>query len=237
MKIRIALCDDNKKALPIISGAVESAFKEQGIKTELDVFFDGRELLASMEGREYALVLLDIDMPGMDGIQVGQQIRSQNYSTQIVYVSECEERVFESLMVQPLGFVRKSNFLNDIAAVVQLYMKNYGEGMNRQTVELATRNGVVILYYQNIRYIESCRNYQLVNLFGEQEQVEIKMTMEKLESLLEPMGFIRIHKGYLVNYRYIQRINSEKIMLQDGTELPVGRSKVAEVKSRYLSFL
>lgn len=237
MKIHIALCDDNEKALPIISGAVESAFKEQGIKTELDIFSRGEELLEAMEGKEYPLVLLDIDMPGMDGIQVGQQIRSKNYSTQIVYVSECEERVFESFMVQPLGFVRKSNFLNDIAAVVQLYMKKYGETVNRQTVELATRNGVVMLYYQKIRYIESCRNYQLVNLFGEKEQVEIKMTMEKLEALLEPLGFIRIHKGYLVNYRYIQRINSEQIMLQDGTQLPIGRSKVAEVKSRYLSFL
>ena len=237
MKIRIALCDDNKKALPIISGAVESAFREQGIKTTLDIFTNGRELLEAMEKKEYPLVLLDIDMPGMDGIQVGHQIRSKNYSTQIVYVSECEERVFESLMVQPLGFVRKSNFLNDIAAVVQLYMKNYGESLNRQTVELITRNGVVILRYQDIRYIESCRNYQLVNLFGEKEQVEIKMTMEKLESLLEPLGFIRIHKGYLVNYRFIQRINSEQIMLQDGTTLPIGRSKVGEVKSRYLSYL
>ncbi len=237
MKIRIALCDDNKKALPIISGAVESAFREQGIKMTLDIFTNGRELLEAMEKKEYPLVLLDIDMPGMDGIQVGQQIRSKNYSTQIVYVSECEERVFESLMVQPLGFVRKSNFLNDIAAVVQLYMKNYGESLNRRTVELITRNGVVILSYQNIRFIESCRNYQLVNLFGEKEQVEIKMTMEKLEALLEPLGFIRIHKGYLVNYRFIQRINSEQIMLQDGTTLPIGRSKVGEVKSRYLSYL
>lgn len=237
MKMNIALCDDNKKALPIISGAVESVFREQGIKTELDIFSNGAELLAAMESKEYLLVLLDIDMPEPDGIQVGQQIRAKNYSTQIVYVSECENRVFESLMVQPLGFVRKSNFLNDIAAVVQLYMKSYGDGMNRQTVELVTRNGVVILTYQNIRYIESCRNYQLVNLFGESEPVEIKMTMEKLEAIMEPRGFIRIHKGYLVNYRFIQRINSEKIMLQDGTKLPIGRSKLGEVKSKYLSYL
>lgn len=237
MKIRIALCDDNKRALPIISGAVESAFQAQGIHTELSVFTSGKDLLTAMEQREFPLVMLDIDMPGMDGIQVGQQIRSKSYSTQIVYVSECESRVFESLMVQPLGFVRKSNFLNDIASVVQLYMKNCDDQMNRKSAEFPTRSGVVILPFRNIRFIESSRNYQMVNLFGEQKPVEVKMTMEKLEKLLEPQGFIRIHKGYLVNYQYIQRISSESVYLQDGTQLPIGRSKLGEVKSRYLSYL
>ena len=65
----------------------------------------------------------------------------------------------------------------------------------------------------------------------------MKMTMEKLEEVTQPYNFIRIHKGYLVNYRCIQRISATAVTLQDGTQLPIGRSKAAEVKSKYLSIL
>ena len=63
------------------------------------------------------------------------------------------------------------------------------------------------------------------------------LTMEKLEAATQPHSFIRIHKGYLVNYRCIQRISAATVTLLDGTQLPIGRSKAAEVKSKYLSIL
>lgn len=63
------------------------------------------------------------------------------------------------------------------------------------------------------------------------------MTMDKLEEATRTHSFIRIHKGYLVNYRCIQRISASAVTLLDGTQLPIGRSKAAEVKSKYLSIL
>jgi DNA-binding LytR/AlgR family response regulator len=235
--IKIALCDDDKKALPIISGAATSALAGQKIKCEIEEFDSGKKLLLAMDKTEYQLVLLDIDMPGMDGIQVGKTIREKNYNTKIVYVSECESRVFESLAVQPLGFVRKSNFLNDIAAVVQLFIKTMEDATEKNNVEFDTRTGIIVLQYKNIAYIESSRNYQLVTLKGQKSPVEIKMTMDKLEKMLDEFGFIRIHKGFLVNYRFIQRISSNEVILQDGTALPIGRSKAPEIKSKYLALI
>lgn len=130
MKIKIALCDDDVKALPVIAGAAESAFTEKGIRTEIQRFTTGKALLQAMEQTRFQIILLDIEMPGMDGIAVGKKIREKGDSTQIVYVSEAESRVFESFLVQPLGFVRKSNFLNDIAAVVELYVKTCAQDEN-----------------------------------------------------------------------------------------------------------
>ena len=123
MKIKIALCDDDARALPVIAGAAESAFNSQGIQTEIYRFSSGPALLEAMERTHFNLLLLDIEMPGMDGIAVGKKLRSMEDDIKIVFVSEAESRVFESFQVQPLGFVRKSNFLNDIAAVVELYIK------------------------------------------------------------------------------------------------------------------
>lgn len=237
MKIKIALCDDDVKALPVIAGAAESAFTEKGIRTEIQRFTTGKALLQAMEQTRFQIILLDIEMPGMDGIAVGKKIREKGDGTQIVYVSEAESRVFESFLVQPLGFVRKSNFLNDIAAVVELYVKTCAQDEKGDYIEFHTRSGILTLKSRQIRYIEGSRNYQLLYLEGKQEPAEVKMTMEKLEAVTRPHNFIRIHKGYLVNYRCIQRISATAVTLQDGTQLPIGRSKAAEVRSKYLSVL
>ena len=237
MKIKIALCDDDAKALPVIAGAAESAFQEKGIYTDIRRFNSGRALLQAMEQTRFHIVLLDIEMPGMDGIAVGKRLRELGDGTHIVYVSEAESRVFESFLVQPLGFVRKSNFLNDIAAVVELYVKTCSQDERGDYLEFQTRSGLLTLKSRQIRYIEGSRNYQLLYLEGQKEPTEVKMTMEKLEAATQPHSFIRIHKGYLVNYRCIQRISASAVTLLDGTQLPIGRSKAAEVKSKYLSIL
>ena len=237
MKIKIALCDDDIRALPVIAGAAESAFLAQGIQTEIYRFSSGEALLQAMEHTHFQLLMLDIEMPGMDGIAVGKKLRSNEDNIKIVYVSEAESRVFESFQVQPLGFVRKSNFLNDIASVVELYIKTCNQEQSSDYLELITRSGLLTLKSKNVRYIEGSRNYQLIHLEGKKEPLEVKMTMEKLEQMAEPLGFIRVHKGYLVNYQYIQRISSGEIMLIDGTEIPIGRSKLGEVKAKYLTLI
>lgn len=237
MKVKIALCDDDKKAIPVIAGAVESTFQTYGIQVEIDKFGSGDALLRATEKACYQLLLLDIEMPGLDGIAVGKRLRAKGDETIIVYISEAESRVFESFFVQPLGFVRKSNFLNDISAVVELYMKTTAKENKGDYLDFKTRSGILTLRSRQVRYIEGSRNYQYLYVDGRSEPIEIKMTMDRLEAMSEPFGFIRIHKGYLVNFQYIQHISSASATLQDGTELPIGRSKIGEVKMKYLSLI
>lgn len=237
MRLKIALCDDDKRAIPIIAGAVESTFQAYGVQTDIHRFLSSDSLLRSLDETHYNLLLLDIEMPGMDGISLGRKIRAKKNDTKIIYVSEAESRVFESFLVQPLGFVRKSNFLNDITAVVELFLKTLEQEKSGDFLDFTTRTGILTLKTRQVRYIEGSRNYQLLSVDGRDKPIEIKMTMDKLEEMTAPYGFIRIHKGYLVNYQFIQHLSSTVVTLQDGTQLPIGRSKVGEVKLKYLSLI
>ncbi|MDD2957125.1 MAG: LytTR family DNA-binding domain-containing protein [Lachnospiraceae bacterium] len=235
--IRVALCDDDAGALPVIAGAAQSAFAAQGLQVKIERYLSGRELMCAMEEMTFQIIMLDIDMPDLNGIELGKRIRNRNETVEIVYVSECEERVFEAFAVYPLGFVRKSNFLNDITDVARLYIRKYVKNQKSEHLKFTTRTAVQVLKRKQIRYIEGSGNYQLVYLNDQAQPVEIKMTMDRLEEQTEPLGFIRIHKGYLVNYLYIQRIQTNQVILKGGENLPIGRSKVKEVKSKYLSLL
>ncbi|MBR6966785.1 MAG: response regulator transcription factor [Clostridia bacterium] len=237
MRMKIALCDDDARALPVISGAARSAFSAKGVDPDIREFSSGRELLTALETTHFQLLLLDIEMPGIDGITLGKKLRAMGDDTKIVYVSEAESRVFEAFQVQPLGFVRKSNFLNDITAVVELYLKISSTEDSGGYLELSVRSGIVSVKSSTVRYIEGSRNYQLLYMEGRQEPVEVKMTMEKLEQMTEPCGYIRVHKGFLVNYLFIHRVTATEITLTDGTVIPIGRSKAGEVKAKYLALI
>lgn len=235
MKIKIALCDHDPKALPVIAGAAESVFRDRGFHIQVDRFQNCEMLMSALEQEPYRLILMNIDMPDTDGIQAAKQIRQQHRAIQIVFVSEDESRVFEALTIQPLGFIRKNHFFDDLTAVIGLYLETCLRDPQNSDIEFVTRNGMTALNGEKICYIEGHRNYQMVYMAGEEVPVEVKMTMERLERILEPYGFLRIHKGYLVNYRYIRNITYGRVILQDGTSLPVGRSKSARIRSLFLS--
>lgn len=237
MKFKIALCDDDAKLLAVIAGAAESILMDHGIRAEVHRFRTGEALLEAMEQNHFQMVLLDIDMPGMDGIATGRAIRDRNIDTQIIYVSEWEGRVFEALLNRPFGFVRKGQFLTDLTKVINLYMSLGTQQSNSGHIQLTARDSLLTVDVKRIRYFEGNRNMQLMYLEGNDEPVEIKMTMNKLEEATARYGFIRIHKGYLVNHRYIQRIYYDKLELHDGKVLPIGRSKVNEVKDQFLALL
>ena len=78
MKIRIALCDNDPKALSVVAGAAESVFRDHGFHARMDRYLNCETLLQALDAEQYQMVLLDIDMPGIDGIQAAKQIREKH---------------------------------------------------------------------------------------------------------------------------------------------------------------
>lgn len=233
-RLTVAICDDDKMALGVVSGAVRSAFESNGVEADIHVFPNAKKLHEAVGREEFQLIFLDIDMPGMDGIQYGKHLRRTNNATEIIYVSNCESRVFESFEVHPFGFIRKSNFLKDLSDVIRLYVAAHKNSGPSQTIDLPTHyNSRISARIENILYFEGNGIYQMLYR-TDGEPVEIVSRMEQLEISLTEHGFMRIHKGYLVNYRHIVRIDVLEVTLTTGQKLPVSRRKSKEIKQQYL---
>ena len=212
--LTVAVCDDEELALNIISAAVKKVFSTHGVEAQIDVFRRPAELWEALQKQAYRLLFLDINMEGVDGIRFGKEIITHGTAPDIIYVSSNTDRVFETFDVNEFGFVRKDNFLKDISGVIDRYVIN-----------------VALL-----KYIECLRNEQVFHLDGK-EDCSVFSRMKTLEEQLIPFGFIRIHKGYLVNCHYIVRFDNNSVTLSSGEELPVGRSKHAEALEAYLEFI
>ena len=235
--LNVAVCDDEKNALEIIASAVKKIFSSHDIDARTYTFPNGKSLLSSLENNSYDLVFLDINMANIDGVEVGRRIFRLPNRPDIVFVSSNTDRVFETFDVTPFGFVRKDKFLKDIVSVIERYVEQKGKEQDSVLVfELKEKGSLVTIDVGRLKYIECLRNKQIFYIEGEEEK-QIYSRMSVLEEKLIPLDFVRIHKGYLVNCRYIKRFDNNTVTLTSGEMLAVGRSKIDSSMEKYLEFI
>ena len=237
-KLKVAICDDEPRAITIISASVESVFKDLNVEISLETFLSPEELLERLRNRAFDLIFLDISMPKKDGIALGKELKQYGSTAELVFVSSRMDRMFDTFAVRPFGFVRKSHFLEDIDEVIHRFVdqKNQKED-NRQLMQFKDGQGVVSIDVSKVLYIECVRNTQILHFEDSSEEHRMYSRMEILEEELKPLGFIRIHKGYLASARFIRRFDSKAVTLTNGEELPIGRSRHHEAMDAYMKYV
>lgn len=236
-RLRVAVCDDDEAALGIIASSLKDVFASHGVEATTSTFTSAVELSRVMPARRFDLLLLDIDMPDLDGIEFAKQLREQGNQIDIMYISGREDRVFDSMRVTPVGFIRKTRFIEDMSDIVGAYLDQRQSKEHHSTIVLQEGGATYPVEVEKIMYIEGQRKQQAVHVEGRDAPIMATRTMMEFEEELADEGFIRIHKGYLVNYRYIQVIEGGDAVLSDGERLPVSRRKEHEVKDRLLDLV
>ena len=237
-RLRIAVCDDESRAISVISASVESVFREQGQDILLDSFLSPKDLLDSITGVPYDLIFLDIHMPDMDGVELGKALKQSGSKAELVFVSSRMDRMFDTFAVQPFGFVRKSHFLDDINEVILRYIEKHAvPSENRLLAHFQDQQSLVAVDLAHVTYIECIRNTQVLHFDDPDKAQKLYSRMETLEEELARYDFIRVHKGYLVNCRFIRRIDSKGVTLLSGVEIPVGRSRYKDAMAAYMAWV
>ena len=236
-KLTIALCDDDETAVTVIGGTVKSLLDKKNIDAEIFAFISAHMLKQSMETRKYDLIMLDISMKEEDGIRFAKELRAAGDKTEIVFVSSKEERVFESMGVNPFAFVRKRLFIADIKEMLERFLDTCGGGRSGGVVaELRTATDIIHINVDDIMYIESFKDTQSVYLADKEQPVVLSSTMSELEERLLQYDFIRIHKSLLVNEKYISRLNGCEVTLANGTVLYAAAKRAKQVREEYMAY-
>lgn len=234
-RIKIAVCDDSRIAVDTATAAAESILREAGLGADIARFTKPVDLLRHCERELVELVLLDIEMPGLDGIELGRALKSREPAPEIIYISNREDKVFAALHIHPFGFVRKGQFMKDMEDVLKSYAAQRKKRRRDKKIVVVTPDGQTGVAVTSIRYFEGSGTYQQMFLAGREEPIRISSRMKLLEEELAPEGFLRIHKGYLVNHAYIASIRTGEVVLEDGVSLPIRRGATQEIRSAYLA--
>ncbi len=227
--MKIYLCDDELKMREELLLWVNKFLPE----AETEVFSSGEKLLDQLEKQECDLLLLDIDMPGPNGMEVASRLAALPQKPLLVFVTGHDELVYESFQYHPFGFVRKQfldteleRMLSDCAAELEQKKRHFNFRMEGKEV---------CLLLSDLLYFESEGNY--LRVYTNTEEYRFRSTIAAVEASLGKEGFLRVHKGFLVNQLAIRLFGTETVELADGRTLPVGKTYAESTKQQFMRYL
>lgn len=235
MMLKIAVCDDNETMLRSLTDKISATYKQNNIEFEIRSFLSGEIFLNSHKEHPFDVVFLDIDMPTISGFDIAEQVNNAD-ETLIVFVTSHDELVYSSIKFRPFRFIRKTYLETELGETLTAV---YTELMKRNAaskIMLQTKSGEVLADLNLVEYIEIFSHRILVHI-KDNECLECYGSLSGMEHELSNYGFVRTHKSYLVNCRYIYSIEKNQIVLDDKTVIPVSRYKAETVKGKFRSFL
>lgn len=223
--VKFAVCDDEQDVTEYVSDKLREYYPNE---CEIKSYTDGKSLLADSQREFFDAFFLDIGMPELDGMEIAKQIRQKDPHVKIVFVTNKEELAHKGYIYEAFRFVRKSSLEQELCETAESLNKFLSS--SNEYLSFKTPAGEILIDEKNIRYLEA--NGHSIILYGLNEE-RICGTMQEQEERLKDKGFIRIHKSYLVNFRYFYSLERESVRLSSGEELPVSRNRSAEVKKRF----
>lgn len=233
-----AICEDQLEELRYIEGRLQEAFRQQNLPVEFRGYTSGTLLLSAAEliQQRFDLFFLDIEMPGLNGIELCRKLRARYPESLVIFISNREEMVFQTFEVRPFRFLRKHHFSEELPELVTALVR---ELRRREDADLCVQ-----ALHSDAMYVWKISQIVSVEALGKlcrvrtpQGEDTLQYRFMDFERQLAPYGFLKPHRSFLVNYRYISRIEKSEILLDGGGSIPISRGKMAELRTAFVKLM
>ena len=232
----IGICDDSLKCIDELEGLVHKCCTEMQIEHTVIRFSSGVELLefCSVPKRELHLLFLDIEMPDIDGIQIKEELAYTNCVKKILFVTSHDESMQMAFGMKVIGFEKKPISGERVKKWITIVLEELMCGFITYKMD----NQVHQLGINQIQYMQSAGDYSYIYQTGEMEPILVTGNLKKWEKQLEHNDFMRVHKAYIVNLSFVQRLQGGCIHLFDREQpISVGRAYDKRVKEQYEEYV
>lgn len=226
--IKIGICDDEQIVREILKKKVEICLREADVQAEIIFFQRGRELLKS--GEDLDILFLDIEMPEMDGIEVGKRLRQMGKNCKIIVATSMVERFREAFRIDAFRFVTKPFEMEEIREALFALLETWHE---TDRIEVWWKRSPYIFSQQEISFVRAIGGE--VELLIKEKKYRKDTALADLENELDKTLFFRINRQYIVNLGEIteQKANTIKVA---GETLKVSVRKMKDFEKAYLRY-
>ena len=230
MIYKIAICDDSKEDTGYVAGLLKKWSAQRQMAVQAECFPSAESFLFQYaEDKNYDILLLDIEMGQMDGVTMARQIRRDNETVQIVFITGYSEYIAEGYEVAALHYLLKPVNEEKLFAVLDRAVEKLRR--SERCLTLALSGEMVRLPLHEIRYLDVQQNY--VTVHGKADYT-VKKSLGEFEKLLDE-EFFRLGRGGIVNLSYISRVTKTDVYLKDGSVLPLPRGKYEALNRAIIS--
>lgn len=228
--MKIAVCDDEAAQCMLLSDYLKEWGKSRETKLEISCFSNGENLLFSWEDEVFDLLILDIEMGDLSGMELAGKIREENTDIPILFITGYDKYMAQGYDVAALHYllkpVRKEKLFEVLDGLVQ-------KKKPEEKLVFPTAEGHILLPASQIWYVEAMGHDCLLCTAEEKRQIRMSIG-EALKLLGAKKGFVQCHRSYLVNLQHISAIVRTEVVLDDGTRLPISRRMQKAVNEAFI---
>ncbi len=227
--LRIALCEDTQVDAELLQALVNLS----DVPTEVEAFGTGEALMDIYKKGKYDLVILDVFMGELTGIQTAEKIREVDTNVVIVFTTTSEDFTREGYRLNAYKYLTKPVNLDDVkdALGLAVMVRDRAAGAS---LAIVTDNVPVFIPLNDIIFVESSNRKSLIYTFD--KTYATTMTIDSLEKLLPPPRFLRSHRSYIANLDHVDDVDEDFIM--DNGEIAYiavkNRRKIKNLYDEYL---
>lgn len=232
MRYKIAVCDDDARQREYVQEIVDAWAKKNDHRTDVRQYGGTSPFLFDYaEEKDFDILLLDIEMPQINGIELARMVRKDNGSVQIVFITGFADYIFEGYEVSALHYLMKPVRQDKLFEVLDRAAANLQK--TEQVILLPVDGETLRLPVSHIQYVEAFSHS--VAIVTESETIQVKMSISEMEKMLGE-GFVRCHRSYLVGLKYIARLSKTEVILDNGGTLPLSRGAASQVHKAFVSY-
>ena len=227
MNYNISIVDDNSTDLEYVTTLVRGWAEENGHTVSISGFPSAEAFLFQYEeGKNFDILLLDIEMDGMSGVELAKWVRQKDEAVQLVFITGFPDFIADGYEVSALHYLIKPVYSKKLCTVLDKAAANLAKSEKRLSVYHERQTDFVPL--SQIYYIEAQKQYILIHTAEETYRMKASLveTQEKLDEF-----FIKCQRSFLINLRHVARVNTGCVVLKNGVEVPIRRG-MAETVSR-----
>lgn len=231
MVYKMAICDDDRADIAYISSIVAKWSNNTHTLINIDTFLSAEEFLFHYtEDKSYHILLLDIEMRQMNGVELAKNIRKSNKEIQIVFITGYMEYISDGYDVEALHYLMKPVKEDKLYDVLLRAVRKIK--YNERCLLLSLQGQVVRVPLYEIMYLEVQKNY--VNIHSN-ELITVKKTLSEVEKELDD-SFFRTGRSYIVNLKFIKKVTKTDIYLKNGETIPLPRGIYKSINEAIINY-
>lgn len=225
MTLRITICDDDPGQIEYLTSLVSFWRTKNGHTCTMNSFPSAEAFLFDYaEDKSCDILLLDIEMGLMNGVELAKTIRQTNDTVQIIFITGYPDFIAEGYEVSALHYLLKPISETKLHTVLDKAARNLSKSEKRLCITHDRRTDFVPL--SQITYIEAQKQY--VEIHTDDEVYRIKSSLLEIEIQLDEY-FFKCQRSFIVNLRHVMRISPNCVVLKNASEVPISRGMAEKI--------
>ncbi len=234
--LHIGICDDDRIVLENLAREVEGWAKEKAELCSVECFLTADSFLFAWDEKKgMDVLLLDIEMPGMDGMELARHLRKKGEHISIIFVTGNSEYALDGYDLEAVSYLVKPVKRERLYSA----LNRARERLNGREALLVTVSAGEIerIYISDICFLES-EGHGTVVCKRDGTKISGRVNLRQLEQELEERSeaFFKPHRSYFINLGYVEKITKKDIRMDDGTLIPIARGKWEALNRAYMGY-